>query len=103
MRLPVNPFEQFPLCLCKKDPFTLLFPIHFDLPPFSQLYHWGGGHRKEVRLMPEKEKIQEVQTMVDNLHALPEAIQQRVLGMVEGFELARKTTETTESKEDKGA
>ncbi len=53
--------------------------------------------------MPEKEKIQEVQTMVDNLHALPEAIQQRVLGMVEGFELARKTTETTESKEDKGA
>lgn len=53
--------------------------------------------------MPEKEKIQEVQAMVDNLHALPEAIQQRVLGMVEGFELARKTTETTESKEDKGA
>lgn len=52
--------------------------------------------------MPEKEKIQEVQAMVDNLHVLPETIKQRVLGMVEGFELARKTAETAE-KEEKGA
>ncbi|WP_298730268.1 hypothetical protein [uncultured Subdoligranulum sp.] len=53
--------------------------------------------------MPEKAKVQEVQAMVDNLHILPEAIQQRVLGIVEGFDLARKTTENAESKDDKGA
>lgn len=53
--------------------------------------------------MPEKEKIAEVQALVDNLHILPETAQQRVLGIVEGFELARKAAETAESKEDKGA
>lgn len=52
--------------------------------------------------MPEKEKIKDVQALVDNLHILPETAQQRVLGIVEGFELARKAAETAE-KEEKGA
>ena len=39
--------------------------------------------------MPDKEKIAEVQALVDNLHILPETAQQRILGMVEGIQLAR--------------
>lgn len=37
--------------------------------------------------MPEK--IKEVKALIDDLHALPESAQQRVLGIVEGIQLAR--------------
>lgn len=38
--------------------------------------------------MPDKEKIADVQALVENLQIMPETAQQRVLGIMEGFQLA---------------
>lgn len=48
--------------------------------------------------MPEKEKIKEVQALVEKLDTLPETAKQRILGIAEGIEMANKAAE-----EKKGA
>lgn len=48
--------------------------------------------------MPDKDKIKEVQTLVDKLDTLPEIAKQRILGIAEGIEMANKAAE-----EKKGA
>lgn len=50
--------------------------------------------------MPDKEKIAEVQTLVENLQIMPETAQQRVLGIMEGFQLARAAEAAAKQKED---
>ena len=48
--------------------------------------------------MPDKEKVKEVQALVDKLDTLPETAKQRILGIAEGIEMANKAAE-----EKKGA
>ena len=48
--------------------------------------------------MPEKEKVKDVQALVDKLDTLPETAKQRILGIAEGIEIANKAAE-----EKKGA
>lgn len=64
----------------------------------------AGSPRKGGETMPDKEKIAEVQALVDNLHILPETAQQRILGMVEGIQLARAADAADKKeKEEQGA
>lgn len=58
----------------------------------------AGSRRKEGETMPDKEKVKEVQTLVEKLDTLPETAKQRILGIAEGIEMANKAAE-----EKKGA
>lgn len=57
-----------------------------------------GKPQKGGVTMPDKEKVKEVQTLVDKLDTLPETAKQRILGIAEGIEMANKAAE-----EEKGA
>ena len=49
--------------------------------------------------MPEKEKVKDVQALADTLDSLPETVKQRILGVVEGYQLAIDASKEKEGGE----
>ena len=49
--------------------------------------------------MPEKEKIKDVQFVTETLDKMPETVKQRILGVVEGYQLAIDASKEKEGSE----
>ena len=58
-----------------------------------------GKPQKGGARVPEKEKVKDVQFVTETLDKMPETVKQRILGVVEGYQLAIDASKEKEGSE----